>query len=94
MHKWKMSIAPVLASQGLDAASSYGMRELNPMLAGSDGTFGAKGIGIKLGGAAAILGMEYLIVRHNNRAAHIFTKINWAVSIMTTGFAAHNFAIR
>ena len=93
-RKWKISLAPVFASQALDVGSSYGMRELNPMLAGPDGRFGAQGAGIKLGATAAILGIEYLIVRRHTHAAGIFTKINWSVSIVTTGFAAHNFAIR
>jgi hypothetical protein len=70
------------------------MRELNPMLAGSDGRFGAQGAGIKLGGMAAILGIEYLLVRKQPRVGRIFSKINWSVSVVTTGFAAHNFAIR
>jgi hypothetical protein len=94
MRRWKLSVAPVFASQALDVASSYGMRELNPMLASSDGSFGAKGAGIKLGSTAAMVGLEYLIARNHPRAARIFTKINWPVSIVTTGFAAHNFAIR
>ena len=94
MHKWKMSLAPVFASQALDVASSYGMRELNPMLASPDGSFGAKGAGIKIGSSAAIVGIEYLIARRHPRAARFFTKINWSVSIVTTGFGAHNFAIR
>ena len=93
-RQWKLSLAPVIASQALDVASSYGMRELNPMLAGPDGRFGAQGAGIKLGATAAFLGIEYLIVRKHPRAARIFSKVNWSVSIVTTGFAAHNFAIR
>ncbi|MGH9645185.1 MAG: hypothetical protein ACRD4E_00090 [Bryobacteraceae bacterium] len=94
LRRWKMSVAPVFASQALDVASSYRMRELNPMLASSDGHFGAKGAGIKLGSTAAMVGLEYWILRKHPRAAPIFTKINWSVSIVTTGFAAHNFAIR
>src|SRR5690348_14110551 len=38
---WKWSLAPFVASQGLDIASSYGMRELNPLLAGPHQEFGA-----------------------------------------------------
>ena len=94
ISRWKFSLAPVFASQALDVASSYGMREVNPMLAGSDGRFGAKGAGIKLGATAGLLGVEYLIVRKYPRSARVFTKVNWSVSIVTTGFAAHNFAIR
>jgi hypothetical protein len=70
------------------------MRELNPMLDTSDGRFGEKGAGIKQGASAGLLGGEYLIVRKYPRSARVFTKINWSVSIVTTGFAAHNFAIR
>jgi len=91
---WKYSLAPAIAGQALDVASSYGMREMNPMLAGQDGRFGAKGAGIKIGASAAILGVEYLIIRTHPRAAHIFSKLNWTVGIVTAGFAAHNFAIK
>lgn len=91
---WKISLAPVIASQTLDVASSYGMRELNPMLAGADGRFGARGAGIKLGATAGLLGIEWLIVKHHPRAARVLSKINFSVSIVTTGLAAHNFAIR
>jgi hypothetical protein len=93
-NRWKLSLAPVFASQALDLASSYGMRELNPMLASADGRFGAKGAGLKLGASAGLLGVEYLIVRKYPQSARVFTKINWPVSIVTAGFAAHNFAIR
>src|SRR5437879_993968 len=31
--QWAISLAPLVVSQSLDAASSYGMRELNPLLA-------------------------------------------------------------
>jgi hypothetical protein len=91
---WKISLAPVVASQALDVASSYGMRELNPVLAGPDGRFGARGAGIKLSATAGLLGIEYLIVRKYPRSASVFSKINWSASAMTTGFAAHNFSIR
>ena len=94
ISRWKFSLAPVFASQALDVASSYGLREMNPLLAGSDARFGAKGAGIKLGATAGLLGVEYLIVRKYPRSARVFTKVNWSVSIVTTGFAAHNFALR
>ena len=58
LNRWKLSVAPVFASQALDVASSYGMQELNPVLAGSDGRFGAKGAGIKLAATGGLLGIE------------------------------------
>src|SRR5262249_20024560 len=55
---WKRSLMPFAASQALDVASSWGMRERNPLLAGGDGRFGAKAAGVKIGAAAAIVGVE------------------------------------
>jgi hypothetical protein len=91
---WKISLIPVLASQLLDTTSSYGMRELNPMLAGPDGRFGAKAAGIKFGATAAILGIEYLVVKKYPGAARTFSKLNWAGAAVTSSFAVHNYSIR
>jgi hypothetical protein len=93
-RNWKLSLVPVFASQTLDVASSYGMRELNPMLADANGRFGSKGVSMKLGTTAAIVTIEYLIVRKHPKAARLFSKLNWAGSAVTTGFVVHNYAIR
>lgn len=93
-RNWKVSLVPVFASQTIDVASSYGMRELNPMLADANGRFGGKGAVIKLGATAAIIAVEYLIIRKHPKAARAFSKLNWAGSAVTTGIAMHNYAIR
>ena len=93
-RSWKISLAPLVASQALDVASSYGMRELNPVLAGPDGRFGARAATVKLGVTGALVGIEYLIVKAHPGAARVFTKINWSWAVLTTGFAAHNYAIK
>jgi hypothetical protein len=82
------------ASQALDITSSYGMRELNPMLAGPDGRFGTKAMTIKIGTAAAAVGVEYLIVKKWPSAARTLAKLNWASSLLTGSFAVHNYAIK
>lgn len=91
---WKWSLAPLVASQTLDIASSYGMRELNPVLAGPRGQFGGQAAMVKIGVTGAFIGIEYLIVKAHPKAARFFTKINWSGAVLTTSFAAHNFAIR
>ena len=91
---WEISLVPLVSSQALDAASSYGMRELNPLLASSNGGFERKAASIKLGAAAAIVGVEYLIVRKYPRSTRVISKLNWTSGIVTTGFAVHNFAIK
>src|SRR5437868_6034041 len=84
---WKISLAPLVASQALDALSSYGMRELNPILASPDGRFGMKASGIKFSATAVIVGIEYLIVRKHPNAVRVLSKLNWSSSVVTTGFA-------
>jgi hypothetical protein len=91
---WKWSLAPLAASQALDITSSYGMRELNPLLAGSRGQFGIQSAVLKVGATAGLIGIEYLIVKAHPASARIFTKVNWAATALTTGFAVHNFSIR
>lgn len=94
LRSWKISVAPLVASQALDVSSSYGMRELNPILASPNGGFEAKGATIKLGVTGAVVGAEYLIVRKYPRTGRVIAKLNWTTGIVTTGFAIHNYAIR
>jgi hypothetical protein len=94
LRRWKLSLVPLAASQTLDMSSSWGMRELNPVLAGPDGRFGARAATVKLGVVGAFVGIEYLIVRKHPHAARAFEKINWAGAAVTTSFAAHNYMIR
>ena len=94
LKSWKISLVPLIGSQALDTASSYGMRELNPLLAGPNGGFETKAVSIKLGVTAAVVGVEYLIVRRFPRSARTISKLNWTTGIVTTGFAVHNYAIK
>jgi hypothetical protein len=94
LRSWKRSLIPVAVSQTLDITSSYGMRELNPLLASRDGSFGGKATAIKLSTTAAMMGIEYLIVKKWPSSARVFSKLNWGHSVLTGAFAAHNYAIR
>jgi hypothetical protein len=94
MRSWKISLVPLVGSQALDAASSYGMRELNPLLASSNGGFEMKATSIKLGVTGALVGVEYLVVRRYPRSARVISKLNWTSGIVTTGFAVHNYIIK
>ena len=91
---WKRSLIPLVASQGLDAASSWGMRELNPLLADPNGAFGGKAVMVKFTATAALVGIEYLLVKKFPRSARVFSKVNWAGAVVTTGLAVHNYSIR
>jgi len=92
-RQWAISLAPLWASEALDAASSYGLREQNPLLAGSNGSFGMKAAGIKFGVVGALVGGEYLLVRKHPASAKFFTIVNWVTAGATTGLAVHNFRL-
>jgi hypothetical protein len=92
-RQWAISLAPLFASEALDAASSYGMRELNPLLAGSNGGFGIKATAIKFGVIGALAGSEYLVVRKHPASAKFFTIVNWVTAGATTGLAVHNYGL-
>jgi hypothetical protein len=93
-RQWVISLAPLFASEALDAASSYGLRELNPLLASSNGGFGTKATGIKFGVIGALAGTEYFVVRKHPVSAKFFTIVNWVTAGATTGLAIHNFQLR
>jgi hypothetical protein len=92
-RQWAISLVPLFGSEALDAASSYGMRELNPLLAGSNGGFGMKATVIKFGVIGALAGAEYLVVRKHPASAKFFTIVNWATAGATTGLAVHNYGL-
>ena len=92
-HRWLISLAPLVASQSLDAASSWGLRELNPILAGPDGRFGLKATAIKFGVIGGSMGAEYLIVRRFPASAKFFTVVNYATTGVTSGLAVHNYRL-
>ena len=91
--RWAVSLAPLAVSQSLDAASSYGRRELNPLLASSNGGFGMRAAGIKFGVTSALAGVEYFLVRKYPRSAKFFTIVNWTAAGATSALAVHNFRL-
>ncbi len=93
-RRWVVSLAPLVGSQVLDAHSSWGHRELNPLLADANGGFGMKAAGIKFGAVAAAAGVEYVLVKKYPRAAKFFTIVNVASAGVTSSLAVHNYNLR
>ena len=89
-----ISLTPFVASQVLDITSSYGRRELNPLLADANGGFGMKAVGIKASTAGAAILVEYLLMKKYPRSARFFSIVNFADAGVTAGFAAHNYTVR
>ena len=91
-YLWIASIFAMAAGTGADAATSWHKRESNGLLASSDGTFGAKGLGIKAGLAGGVLLPQILFRKHTDlRTA--FTIGNFAQAGIFTGMAVHNLGV-
>jgi len=63
---YKASIPAVVAGSTADIATSWGRGELNPLLRGAQGTFGARGLALKsaLVGGSTLAG--WIIARHRH----------------------------
>jgi hypothetical protein len=70
-----------------------GKVERNPLLASSDGTFGARGIGIKFGLAGASL-VPQLLLRNHKELRKVFAIANFVDAGIFAGVAAHNMGVQ
>lgn len=90
---WISSIVAAVVGTSFDAASSWGQREGNSFLASSDGRFGAKGLGIKAGFAAATI-IPQICLRRRTALKPAFTLGNFVEASLFTGVSVHNLHIR
>lgn len=89
---WIASMIAMVAASGYDAGTSWGKQEGNGLLASPDGTFGARGLSIKAGVAAAIIVPQILLHKHKDLRAK-FAAGNFAGAAVFTGVAIHNLGI-
>ena len=89
---WLGSIFALVAATSMDAASSWGKYETNPILASANGRFGAKGVSIKAGVAAGTIVSEILLRKHNDLKTK-FVIGNLAETALFSTAAVHNFGV-
>lgn len=92
---WMTSLAALAVSNALDVRSSWGKRELNPVLADSSGAFKVKGALMKSGIQAAVIGVEYLILRRkpSKQLYHITALMNFGCAAAVQAVAIRNFTV-
>ncbi len=91
---WKWSVVALAAATAADSHSSYGMRELNPMLRGSGKRFDAGSVVLKSGAVGAFLLGQKLFHRNRSGRMKNWAVLNFSMAATTGGFAVHNYAIR
>lgn len=74
---WKWSVAALAAGNAMDAASSHGQREFNPVLGQQ---FGARSSAIKFGIVGGAVVAQYLISRKLPQAEKPLAIINFSMA--------------
>ena len=88
---WWVSVAAVAAASALDARSSWGRHELNPLLQGPNGRFSARSVEIKSAIVGVGLAFQWVALRHHTqRLEKPLSIANLAAAGLTTGAAIHN----
>jgi hypothetical protein len=92
---WQVSLASLTVANVLDVQSSWGKHELNATLAGTNGTFGARGATTKSAMVAGLMGLETLVMRHcpNKKLYRILTVVNFGATALVSGTVMHNYTI-
>jgi hypothetical protein len=90
---YRISVAAALGANAMDIASSYGKLEVNPLFQGAGGRFDARSVALKSGLVGGLQACNYLAVRKHPEYSKRATIINFAVSAVFAGLAAHNFGI-
>lgn len=89
---WLASVGALVSGTSLDAATSWGHREANGLLASSNGNFGAKGLALKLGSTSGIV-IPQIFLRHRAKLVKTFAITNTAMAGMYAGVAVHNIGV-
>ena len=92
-HLWATSVAAMLAGTAADSYTSWHKHESNSFLASPNGTFGARGVELKVGIAAAVL-VPQLIFRRRREWQLPFAISNFAEAGIYTGAAVHNQSVK
>ena len=92
---WQISMAALATANAVDTASSWKKRELNPALAQSSGGFGWHSALLKMGIVSAVMGVEYLVMRHRAHPDLYRTSsiINFSMAATVGAVAGHNYTI-
>jgi hypothetical protein len=87
---WLTSITAMNVASLLDARSSWGRVEVNPLLRGSDGRFGAQGLAVKSAVVGGVCLFQWLVLRRHPGAGKPFAAVNAAMTGAFAAAAVHN----
>ncbi len=91
---WRVSVAILGAVTIADMQSSVGRMEANPLLSSSDGRFSGRGMALKGVGVGAVVGVQWLLLRKNPKAAPWAAGANFAAAALTGTAVIHNHMLK
>lgn len=86
---WVASLFAVAGATAADAGTSWGYREANGVLQGRNGTFGARGVTVKLAAVSALIVPEILLHKHRDLRMK-FAVGNFVEAGIFTGTSIYN----
>jgi hypothetical protein len=87
---WRISAAVLGAVTIADIQSSYGRREMNPLLQSGSGRFEGRGIALKSAVAGGAVAAQWLMLRKHPEASGYAAAINFVASAATGAVVIHN----
>lgn len=87
---WKASIVALATSTSIDAGSSWGRLEANPILRNSDGRFGVQGVALKAAIFGGVVGAQHLLLRNHPKQEKYATLTNFVFSGVLSAAAISN----
>ncbi len=91
---WWGSVAALATATALDAQSSWGRREANPLLPQQNGNFGAGALALKVALAGGGLLLQWRLLRHQQKLEKELAIVNAGVAAGLTGVAVHNYRVK
>ncbi|MBL8176702.1 MAG: hypothetical protein JNK48_18645 [Bryobacterales bacterium] len=90
---WKVSTVALAVATSVDAHSSWGRIEANPVLSGANGRFGAKGIALKALITGGVLSAQYMMMKNHPKAEKYGAWTNFALAGALGSAAAYNYRL-
>jgi hypothetical protein len=87
---WKVSAIVLVGALAADAATSWGKREINPLVPTANGQFGGRSLGLKAGVAGGSLVAQHFLLKKSPQAERAMTFANFGMAGLLTSAAVSN----
>lgn len=87
---WKISAVALAGALAADIATSWGKREINPLVPTAGGTFGGRSAGLKIGVTGGALVAQHFFLKKSPQAERAMTFANFGMAGLLTSAAVSN----